>query len=55
MSTFCRIAIEYPNKTFESIYCNYDGYFNDGVGEALTNHYNNTPKVIELIHGGNIS
>lgn len=42
MSTFCRIAIEYPNNTFESIYCNYDGYFNDGVGESLTNHYNNT-------------
>ena len=55
MSTFCRIAIEYPNNTFESIYCNYDGYFNGGVGETLVEHYNITSKVIELIHGGNIS
>lgn len=35
MSTFCRISVEYPNDTIESIYCNYDGYFDDGVGETL--------------------
>ena len=55
MSTFCRIAIKYPNDTIESIYCNYDGYFTNGVGQTLVDYYKNTSKVIELIHGGNIS
>ncbi len=55
MGTFCRIAVEYPNDTIESIYCNFDGYFLDGVGEILVDHYTDTSTIIELIRGGDIS
>ena len=38
-----------------SIYCHFDGYINDGVGEALKTSFNTYEKALNLILGGDCS
>lgn len=53
MSTRCLIAIENPDKTYDVIYCHFDGYVRGGVGEELFKNYKERRKVENLISLGN--
>jgi hypothetical protein len=49
------IAIENPNsKAVKSIYCHWDGYLEHN-GSILNKHYSASPKVNQLIAGGDLS
>ena len=53
MSTRCLIAIENTDKTYDVIYCHFDGYVRGGVGEELFKNYKERRKVENLISLGN--
>lgn len=53
MSTRSLIAIEKSDGTYDTIYCHYDGYVENGVGEELFNNYKDRLKVENLISLGN--
>ena len=52
MSTRSLIGIANANDTITYIYCHYDGYVKDGVGEALLNNFTNKRAVNKLLSGG---
>ena len=52
MSTRCLIATEQPDGTFFTIYCHFDGYVENGVGEELFKNYKERWKVENLISDG---
>jgi hypothetical protein len=54
MSTRARIGIEHTDGSITSVYHHWDGY-PEWLGVKLNQHYNNTPKVIQLIAGGDMS
>ena len=54
MGTKSLIAIETNDRTFEAIYCHFDGY-PDGVGKILLDHYQDPQKVKKLISLGDLS
>ena len=55
MGTRSMIAIENPHsKAVKSIYCHWDGYLEHN-GSILNTHYNNSPKVNNLIALGDLS
>lgn len=55
MGTRSMIAIENPNsKAVKSIYCHWDGYLEHN-GSILNKHYSASPKVNQLIAGGDLS
>ena len=47
------MAIERPDGTYDAIYCHYDGYVKDGVGEVLYTCYNDRDSADEIISLGN--
>lgn len=53
MSTRSLIAIEKSDGTYDTIYCHYDGYVENGVGEELFKNYKERLKVENLISLGN--
>ena len=53
MSTRSLIAIEKLDGTYDTIYCHYDGYVENGVGEELFKNYKERLKVENLISLGN--
>lgn len=53
MSTRSLIAIEKSDGTYDTIYCHYDGYVENGVGEELFRNYRDLLKVFDLISLGN--
>ena len=53
MSTRSLIAIEKSDGTYDTIYCHYDGYIENGVGEELFRNYKDLMKVEKLISLGN--
>lgn len=55
MSTRCRIGIDKGDGVIRSIYCHFDGYLKDGVGETLRDHYRLINKADKLIRLGDIS
>lgn len=55
MSTRSFIGIHRPDGSIDGIYCHFDGYLIDGVGEMLLNHYQNPDKIESLIQLGSIS
>lgn len=55
MSTRCRIGIDKGDGVIRSIYCHFDGYLKDGVGETLRDHYKLINKADKLIRLGDIS
>jgi hypothetical protein len=55
MGTRSMIAIENPNsKAVKAIYCHWDGYLQHN-GSILNKHYSASPKVNQLIAGGDLS
>ena len=52
MSTRCLIAAEQSDGTFFTIYCHFDGYVENGVGEELFKNYKERWKVENLISDG---
>ena len=54
MGTRARIGIEHNDGSITSVYHHWDGY-SSWLGVKLNEHYNNTPKVIQLIAGGDMS
>lgn len=52
MSTRCLIATEQSDGTFSTIYCHFDGYVENGVGEELFKNYKERSKVEDLISQG---
>lgn len=54
MSTHAQIAVEHNDNTVSSIYCHFDGYVQDGVGEALVNAVRTLPAAEELIKEGDV-
>lgn len=40
------------DATYMGIYCHYDGYLNEGVGDTLLKHYDTKEKVMNLIACG---
>lgn len=53
MSTRSLIAIEKSDGSYDTIYCHYDGYVENGVGEELFRNYKERLKVENLISLGN--
>ena len=53
MSTRSLIAIEKSDGSYDTIYCHYDGYVENGVGEELFRNYQDRLKVENLISLGN--
>lgn len=53
MSTRSLIAIEKSDGTYDTIYCHYDGYVENGVGEELFRNYQDRLEVENLISLGN--
>ena len=53
MSTRSLIAIEKSDGAYDAIYCHYDGYVKNGVGEELFRNYKDLLKVDDLISLGN--
>lgn len=43
----------YPGNLI-GIYCHYDGYIIDGVGEELSKNFKSFDKILSLIKGGNV-
>ena len=54
MSTRSIIGIAQKNDTINYIYCHFDGYVKDGVGEALLENFSNTKSVLKLLSNGDI-
>jgi hypothetical protein len=55
MSTRSAIGMVTYDGRIKAVYCHFDGYMKDGVGETLLNRYKDIFKVNELIDGGNMS
>lgn len=53
MSTRSLIAIERTDGGYDTIYCHYDGYIENGVGEELFRNYQDRLEVRKLITLGN--
>ena len=54
MSTRSTIAYEEDGSVYY-IYCHFDGYIANGVGDELKKHFNSFEKAKELVSGGSIS
>lgn len=54
MSTRSYIGITLPNGRVKAIYCHFDGYIVNGVGETLLNHYKDEQAVQDLIALGSL-
>jgi hypothetical protein len=54
MSTRSNIGIVNPDGTITAIYCHYDGYMKNGVGETLYKSYFTRDRVEDLIALGDI-
>jgi len=55
MSTPSSIALHKSDGTVKQVYCNYDGYIKNGVGEMLKKYYKTEEKIEDLMNMGNIS
>jgi hypothetical protein len=55
MATRSAIGILREDGSINAVYCHWDGYIDDGVGQTLFENYNSTSKVEDLIFLGNIS
>ena len=53
MSTRSSITIK-ADGAYRSVYCHFDGYIEDGVGQMLLEHYNTEAKVLALLEVGDI-
>ena len=54
MATRSLIGLQKGNKV-KFIYCHYDGYIKDGVGETLYTHYQNVKDIEKLLALGDLS
>lgn len=54
MSTRSYIGIKLPSGRVKAIYCHFDGYIVNGVGETLLNHYKDEQAVQDLIALGSL-
>ena len=55
MSTRSAIGYLTPNGNVRAIYCHWDGYVNNGVGEMLINEWQSAYRVAQLVESGNMS
>tara|TARA_B110000259_G_scaffold68205_1_gene80377 strand:+ start:2163 stop:2570 length:408 start_codon:yes stop_codon:yes gene_type:complete len=55
MSTRSAIGYLTPNGNVRAIYCHWDGYVNNGVGEMLINHWQPAYRVAQLVESGHMS
>lgn len=55
MSTRAMIGILRPYGVVTGIYCHYDGYVQNGVGQMLVEHWTDQDKVEELMKLGDLS
>ena len=54
MSTHATISVQHADNTISSIYCHFDGYIEDGVGEALINTIWTLDRAEKLIQEGDL-
>lgn len=54
MSTRSYIGIKLPSGRVKAVYCHFDGYIVNGVGEMLLNHYKDEQAVQDLIALGSL-
>ena len=55
MSTRSNIAVDKDDGSIIRVYCHFDGYINEGVGQTLHNYYNDKDKATSLVSKGDIS
>lgn len=56
MSTNSLIGRKIADNKVEYIYCHWDGYIENGVGDTLSSYYlNNDKKINQLFENGNLS
>ena len=55
MSTRSAIGYLTPNGNVRAIYCHWDGYVNNGVGEMLITEWQPAYLVAQLVESGNMS
>lgn len=55
MSTNSMIVVQVGPENFKAIYCHWDGYVEDGVGEMLSRHYATQEKAEALVNMGDMS
>jgi hypothetical protein len=55
MSTRSAIGVVTWDGKVKAVYCHYDGYINNGVGELLCTKYKDIFKVHQLVNGGSMS
>ena len=55
MSTRSAIGYLTPNGNVRAIYCHWDGYVNNGVGEMLINEWQSAYRVAQLVESGHMS
>ena len=55
MSTRSAIGYTTPTGSIRSVYCHFDGYIYDGVGEMLATEYQAAYRVAQLVEMGDIS
>jgi len=55
MATNSRIGKMLPDGTIKQIYCHWDGYVENGVGETLVEHYDNEQDIDALLALGDLS
>ena len=55
MSTRSNIAVDKDDGSIIRVYCHFDGYINEGVGQILHNYYNDKDSATSLVSKGDIS
>lgn len=55
MGTHCSITAKHKDGGYYSVFCHFDGFVKDGVGEILAKHYNNQEAIEDLLTYGDIS
>jgi hypothetical protein len=55
MATRSTISLVHKNGSVSSIYCHFDGYVENGVGQTLFEHYNDYEKIVQLMELGSLS
>ena len=55
MSTRSTISVVQENKSVKSVYCHFDGYISNGVGEYLKSYFNSYKLANNAISEGDIS
>ena len=55
MSTRSTISVVQKDNSVKSVYCHFDGYINNGVGEYLKSYFNSDRLANNVISEGDIS